>query len=207
MCWLPNGTILVGHENKLYTFTPNKSVDWVEVATLDTYNITNITRVSVSPDGKKLAVVGELGKTKIIEESSNKPLEPKLENIAWIAGNWKGEAFGGQTEENWSQPSGGSMMATFKLIKDGKISFYEIEIIREIENTLILQLKHFNSELKGWESKDDTVDFPLKEITKNKVVFEGMTFERISDKEMNVYVDMHKKDGTVEVIKFNYLKD
>ena len=207
MCWLPNGTILMGHENKLYTFTPNKSVDWVEVATLDTYNITNITRVSVSPDGKKLAVVGELGKTKIIEESSNKPLEPKLENIAWIAGNWKGEAFGGQTEENWSQPSGGSMMATFKLIKDGKVSFYEIEIIREIENTLILQLKHFNSELKGWESKDDTVDFPLKEITKNKVIFEGMTFERISDKEMNVYVDMHKKDGTVEVIKFNYLKD
>ncbi len=63
-------------------------------------------------------------------------LEPKLENIAWISGNWKGEAFGGITEENWSKPSGGSMMATFKLINDDEVSFYEIEIIREIENTL-----------------------------------------------------------------------
>jgi hypothetical protein len=61
-------------------------------------------------------------------------LAPKLENIKWISGNWKGEAFGGQTEENWSEPSGGSMMATFKLINDGEVSFYEIEIIREITN-------------------------------------------------------------------------
>jgi hypothetical protein len=134
-------------------------------------------------------------------------LEPKLENIAWISGNWKGEAFGGVTEEIWSEPSGGSMMATFKLINDGKVSFYEIEIIREIENSLILQLKHFGNDLKGWETKDETVDFPLKKITANKVVFEGMTFEKISDNEMNIYVDIHNDDGTVDNVKFNYKKE
>jgi len=133
-------------------------------------------------------------------------LEPKLENCAWIAGNWKGEAFGGQTEENWSEPSGGSMMATFKLINDGKISFYEIEIIREIENTLVLQLKHFDNELKGWETKNETVDFPLKEITKSKVVFEGMTFEKVSKNEMNVLVDIENESGEVKTVKFNYKK-
>ncbi len=136
---------------------------------------------------------------------TEKVLEPKLENIAWISGNWKGEAFGGQTEENWSKPSGGSMMATFKLINDGKVSFYEIEIIREIENSLILQLKHFNNDLKGWETKDETVDFPLKRITSTKVEFEGMTFEKVSDNEMNVYVDVKHNYGT-ETIKFNYKK-
>ena len=137
---------------------------------------------------------------------TEKTLEPKLENIAWISGNWKGEAFGGKTEENWSKPSGGSMMATFKLISNGKVAFYEIEIIREVENTLVLQLKHFNGDLKGWETKDETVDFPLKEITQNKVVFEGMTFERVNSNEMNVYVDMHQKDGSVKTVKFNYTK-
>ncbi|WP_330444545.1 DUF6265 family protein [Flavivirga abyssicola] len=135
-----------------------------------------------------------------------KTLEPKLKNISWIAGNWKGEAFGGQTEENWSEPSGGSMMATFKLINDGKVSFYETEIIREVENTLILQLKHFNNDLKGWETKDETVDFPLKEITKNKVIFEGMSFEKVGDNEMNVYVDIKQKNGSIETVKFNYTK-
>ena len=98
-------------------------------------------------------------------------------------------------------------MAAFKLIKDGEVVFYEIEIIKEVENSLILQLKHFNNDLKGWETKDETVDFPLKEITSDKVVFEGMTFEKINEKEMNVYVDMHKKDGSVETLKFNYTKD
>ena len=137
---------------------------------------------------------------------AEKKLEPKLENIAWISGNWKGEAFGGLTEENWSEPSGGSMMATFKLINDGKVSFYEIEIIREVENTLILQLKHFENDLKGWETKDETVDFPLKEITPTKAIFEGMTFEKVSANEMNVYVDIHQKDGSVETVKFNYKK-
>lgn len=135
-----------------------------------------------------------------------KILEPKLENIAWIAGTWHGEAFGGITEEIWSEPSGGSMMATFKLIVDEKVQFYEIEVIRESEDSLILQLKHFGSDLKAWETKDETVDFPLREITENKVVFEGMTFEKVSSNEMNVYVDIKNENGTVETVKFNYKK-
>jgi len=199
MCWLPNGTILMGHESELYTYTPNKSVDWSESISLVEFNIKNITRLTVSSDGTKLAVVGEL-------IDPNKKLAPKLENISWIAGNWKGNALVGQVEENWSKPSAGSMMAAFKLYKDGKVVFYEIEIIREVDNNLVLQLKHFNNDLKGWETKDETVDFPLKELTSTKAIFEGMTFEKVSDNEMNVYVDIHQKDGSIEVLKFNYKK-
>jgi hypothetical protein len=98
------------------------------------------------------------------------------------------------------------MMASFKLINDGKVTFYEIEIIREVDNTLILQLKHFGPNLKGWETKYETVDFPLKEITENKVVFEGMAFDKISKSEMNVYADIKDK-GLIETVKFNYKKD
>jgi len=141
-----------------------------------------------------------------ISDSLSKPpqLEPKIENIAWIAGTWHGEAFGGQTEEIWSKPSGGSMMATFKLINEGQVSFYEIEIIREVENSLLLQLKHFDNSLKGWETKEETIDFPLKKLTSNQVVFEGMSFEKVSDNEMNVFVDIKNDDGEVELIQFNY---
>lgn len=197
MCWLSDGSLLMAKDGNLFQFSPEKDKNWREVVSLNDYGITNITRLAVSPDGKKLAVVGV---------DSNQKLAPKLENIKWIAGNWKGEAFGGQTEENWSEPSAGSMMATFKLIDNGKVIFYEIEIIRELEDTLILQLKHFGNDLKGWESKDETVDFPLKEITLNKVVFEGMTFEKISANEMNIFVDIKQENGTVETVKFNYKK-
>lgn len=145
--------------------------------------------------------------TSFSSKAQSKILEPKLENIAWLAGNWKGEALGGQVEENWSEPSGGSMMATFKLIKDNQVVFYEIEIIREVENTLVLQLKHFNNDLKGWEAKDDTIDFPLKQITPNKIIFEGMTFEKKSDTELIVSVVIGQKDGTKETLSFNYYKN
>lgn len=197
MCWTPNGIILMAKDGILYSFNPKLNDKWVESSDLTTFGITNITRLAVNPEGNKLAIVGEL---------SNNNLKPNLENISWIAGNWKGEAFGGITEENWSEPSGGSMMATFKLINNGKVSFYEIEIIREVNNTLLLQLKHFNNDLKGWETKDETVNFPLIEITQNKVVFEGMTFERVNENQMNVYVEIHQKDGSIETVKFNYKK-
>lgn len=204
MCWLPNGSILMGKDDVLYTFHPGKDIDWIEVMSFKEYGITNISRLAVNPAATKLALVGEGSIPGEIDP--NKKLEPKLKNIAWISGNWKGEALGGIVEENWSEPSGGSMMAAFKLVKDGKVAFYEIEIIREIDDTLILQLKHFNNELKGWETKDETVDFPLKEITANKVVFEGMAFEKISANEMHVSVDIGQKDGVVETLKFKYTK-
>lgn len=206
--WLNEKTILSGKGNLLFKLTLKKDNNWKQVADLSTNGITKITRLAVDSKASKILIAGDIqvSNTETANSNNSNFLGPKLKNIAWISGNWKGEAFGGQTEENWSEPSGGSMMATFKLINDGEVSFYEIEIIREVENSLILQLKHFNNELRGWESKDETVDFPLKEITANKVVFEGMTFEKVSDNEMNVYVDIHQKDGTVETVKFNYKK-
>jgi len=130
----------------------------------------------------------------------------KINDVAWISGTWKGEAFGGSTEEIWSEPMGDSMMAAFKLVSDGKVQFYEIEIIRELNESLTLQLKHFNGDLKGWETKDQTVDFPLVKITDLAVYFDGMTFEKVNDNEMNVYVLMHEKDGSTNEMKFNYKK-
>ncbi len=140
-----------------------------------------------------------------LDSLSSSP-KAKIADVAWIAGEWKGAAFGGIVEENWSQPSGDSMMAAFKLIVDGKVVFYEIEVIREVNESLILQLKHFNGDLKGWETKDETVDFPLVKITEDAVYFDGMTFEKISATEMNVYVLISQKDGSKKQFKFNYKK-
>jgi len=126
-----------------------------------------------------------------------------LEDIAWIQGHWRGEAFGGITEEIWTPPLGGSMMCAYKLVVDDEVDFYEIVTISEIENTLILRLKHFHNDLKGWEEKDETVDFPLVKVTKDKMFFDGFTFEKVSDNEMNVYVIIGGADGKNEM-KFNY---
>lgn len=127
-----------------------------------------------------------------------------LEDVSWVAGHWKGAAFGGIAEEIWSPPLADSMMFVFKLVSDGKVQFYEVGHIQQRDETLILQLKHFHGSLKGWEEKDDTVDFKLVKMERNKVFFDDFTIERISEDEINMYVVVGDADGSSEEVKFNY---
>lgn len=133
-------------------------------------------------------------------------ISPKatLEEVAWIEGHWQGEAFGGITEEIWSPPLGDSMMFSFKLVADGKVQFYELGHIQQIDETLLLQLKHFHGNLRGWEEKDETVDFKLNKIEGNRIYFDDFTFEKINENEINLYVVVGNEDGTSEEVKFNY---
>lgn len=132
-------------------------------------------------------------------ENHQKSPEATLAHVEWIEGHWRGEAFGGVTEEIWSPPLGDSMMFVFKLVNDNQVSFYEIGHIRQLENTLILQLKHFHGNLKGWETKDETVDFKLVKIEDDRVFFEGFTFEKVKEDEINIYVLIEEKE-----VLFNY---
>ncbi len=128
-----------------------------------------------------------------------------LSNIQWIEGHWKGEALGGITEEVWTPPHGGSMMCAFKLVVNSKVKFYQIVTITEEDSSLILRLKHFHSDLKGWEEKNETIDFKLVKVSENKVYFDGFTFEQISDNEINIYV-VFQNEGEKREMKFNYKK-
>lgn len=126
-----------------------------------------------------------------------------LDQIAWMEGHWKGEAFGGITEEIWSPPLGESMMFSFKLVVEGKVNFYELGHIRQQNETLVFELKHFDTDLKGWEEKDEVQSFKLIKTDGDRAYFEGFTFEKVTADEINIYGLIHQ-NGTEEEIKFNY---
>jgi len=129
----------------------------------------------------------------------------KLSQISWMEGHWKGEAFGGITEEIWSPALGNSMMFSFKLVIDDQVNFYELGHIRQLDETLVFELKHFTNDLKGWEEKEEVQTFKLVKIVENRVYFEGFTFEKITENEINIYGLIHEDDKEKE-IKFNYKK-
>lgn len=131
------------------------------------------------------------------DESVGSP-EATLSDISWIEGHWRGEAFGGITEEIWSPPMAGSMMCSFRLIVDGEVEFYEMVTITEENGSLMLRLKHFNTDLTGWEEKEETVDFRLVRVSPDKVYFDGFTFERLSDDEIVIYVVVGNEEGEYE---------
>lgn len=55
---LPDGSFLMGKGSKLYKFNRFKDDDWVEIADLRFFDITNISRIAISPD-MKVAVVAD----------------------------------------------------------------------------------------------------------------------------------------------------
>ncbi|MEW2920956.1 DUF6265 family protein [Muricauda sp. ANG21] len=134
-----------------------------------------------------------------LSEGQNSP-SAALEDVAWIAGHWQGEAFGGLAEEIWSNPMGGSMMFVFRLVADNEVSFYEVGHIQEVDDSIILQLKHFDKNLRGWEEKNETVDFRLVKIERNKAYFEGFTIEKVSEDQINMWVLIESKDSAKEVL-------
>ncbi len=134
-----------------------------------------------------LGTYGIAQKTIQLEEGQASP-DASLNDVAWIAGHWKGEALGGIAEEIWSPPMGGSMMFVFRLVNDDKVTFYETGYIKQVGATLIMQLKHFDSNLKGWEEKEETIDFKLVKLEKDKAFFEGLTFQKVGEDELQIIV-------------------
>ena len=134
-----------------------------------------------------------------LPEGQSSP-KANLEDVSWIEGHWTGEAFGGVAEEIWSAPMGNSMMFVFRMVNDDKVSFYESGHIQQLDESIILQLKHFDGTMKGWEEKDQTIDFKLVKLEPNKVYFEGLTMEKISDDQMNVWVLIEENESQEEVL-------
>jgi hypothetical protein len=116
-----------------------------------------------------------------------------LEDVAWLAGSWKGEAFGSTFEEVWNPPSAGSMVGMWKLMSDGEVVFYELMLIVEEEGSLSLKVKHFTDDFVAWETKEDFVRFRLVSFDENAVHFSGLSFYRISDDEIQGFITMHSK--------------
>ncbi|MCG6927288.1 MAG: DUF6265 family protein [Acidobacteria bacterium] len=129
-----------------------------------------------------------------------------VEDMAWMAGHWMGEALGGTAEEIWSPPRGGAMMGMFRLVKDGETVFYELMTIVPEDGSLVLRLKHFNADLTGWEEKEKTVDFPLVAVADGAFHFDGLSFRPDGEDHLRVHLAMHGKDGTTREETFVYTR-
>lgn len=112
-----------------------------------------------------------------LDEGAKSP-PASLDDIAWLAGSWMGEAFGGTFEEVWTRPSNRSMVGLFKLAHDGEVSIYEIQTITAEQGSLVWKVKHFSGDFVAWEEKDEAVTFRLVKIEPQAAYFDGITLLR-----------------------------
>lgn len=127
-----------------------------------------------------------------------------IQDMNWLSGTWQGEGLGGMVEEIYSKPQDGIMMGMFRFLEKGKTVFYELITVGEQNGTLIVRLKHFGADFRGWEEKDKTVDFRFVKKEKNRYYFEGLTFETIGKNKLNIIVAIKQKDGSIREEFFRY---
>ena len=130
-----------------------------------------------------------------------------LEDFAFLTGVWRGTGLGGEVEETWTAPLAGSMVGTFKLVRDGEPSFYEMIVIAERDDTVDLRLKHFNADMTGWEEKNDFLTFSLVGVSANEAHFGGLTYRLTEDDRLEVYLAMTSGDAdTRREVAFEFVR-
>jgi len=129
------------------------------------------------------------------EQHNDKTPSP-VNTMTWLAGQWRGEAFGGVCEESWTAPSAGTMVGTYKQINKDTVTFYEIMTITADGDGAALKVKHFNADLTAWEEKDGWTLFPFIEATENEIRFDGLVYRRLSPDTMQIVLRMKGKDGS-----------
>ncbi len=121
--------------------------------------------------------------------------EPQLSDVAWLAGTWRGNLYGGKIEEVWMPQQGGVMMGMFRMVNPrGQANIYEFQIIEETAEGVRLRIKHFNRALKGQEEREKFVDFKL-----TKAGADQATFEATEDDSRVTLIYKRHADGRLEI--------
>ena len=68
ICWLPNGTLLVGKDKSLYKYHPETDKDWILLQKFTDKNINKITRLAVNKSATRFAFVAENSPENIVQK-------------------------------------------------------------------------------------------------------------------------------------------
>lgn len=123
----------------------------------------------------------------------------RVEELSFLTGRWIGEGLGGEVEELWSAPAAGTMVGTFRLIREGSVVFYEFLALEAHEGTVALRIKHFDPGpgLPGWEERDGETLFPLVGVDEEGVRFSGLTFRREGPDALTIFLALRGADQVV----------
>lgn len=133
-----------------------------------------------------------------------KPPAARIEDAAWLAGRWIGEALGARVEEVWSPPVGRAMCGHFRLDAATGPRFFELLLLVEETGSLAMKVKHFSPEFHGWEEKDACLSLPLAALSTGELRFSGLTIRRDCDDGLSMWLAMHGKDGAQREESFRY---
>lgn len=121
---------------------------------------------------------------------------PSIGQLDFLVGRWEGEAFGGWVEENWAPMRGGTMLGSFRLVKEGSPAFYELMLVAEVDGRPALRVKHFGPGMEPWEEGAESENFPLLDVQGTTAWFGGATYHRVGNA-LEIFLAMTGQSGEV----------
>jgi hypothetical protein len=100
------------------------------------------------------------------------PNTGSLADISFIAGHWKANMPDRTVEAYWFAPDADNITGLFRMVKDGKITMYEILAYEKTSQGLVSLVKHFNPGLIAQEEKEVSDRYNFVEASKGRAVFE-----------------------------------
>ena len=103
----------------------------------------------------------------------------RLDDLAFLVGYWRGEAFGGVVEEIWLPAEGNVMHAVFRTVSDGAMGFSEFIQITVDDGAVIMRFAHFRADYTTWEGDGPPMTLRLTKALPGQAVFEGVDIVRL----------------------------
>jgi hypothetical protein len=132
----------------------------------------------------------------------------RVAQMDWLVGHWHGTGIDGHAAtESWLPATGNTMVGTFvQADAGGEILFTEHMYLREEDGSLVLQLKHFNPDLTGWEAQGDSVSFPLLALEPCRAQFAGLTIRCDGPDALVIAVRVSEAEGSAGELVFRYAR-
>lgn len=135
-----------------------------------------------------------------------RPVAPRLADLAFLAGTWRGEVGADRVEEHFTAPAGGTIVGLFRWITDDATTLTEHIVIEEGPEATTLRLRHFGPGLEPWEreTREGPLTMRLAEAGPGLARFEApealfpriATYRLATPVRMEVLLEGARADGT-----------
>jgi hypothetical protein len=95
-----------------------------------------------------------------------------LADVSFMKGHWLGTFNGGPIEAFWAAPAGDNLTGFMRMMKDDKVTMYEMLVFEQTAKGPIVLVKHFKPGLIAMEEKEVSDRYRFIEAKKGQALFE-----------------------------------
>lgn len=95
-----------------------------------------------------------------------------LSDMKLLEGHWLGTFNDGPIEAVWSAPAGDNIVGFIRMMKNDKVTLYELFAFEQQERGPVAMVKHFKPGLIGQEEKEKSDRYVFIEASKDRALFE-----------------------------------